>query len=66
MNYKKKVLKNGLRIVAVPIKGAPSVTVMSLVETGSEYEDKKNDLGSDSVDFGSDDEDIGSEEEVSI
>jgi predicted Zn-dependent peptidase len=42
MNYKKKVLKNGLRIIAVPIKGAPSVTVMSLVEAGSEYEDKKN------------------------
>ena len=34
--------------------------------TTDEYEDKKNDLGSDSVDFGSDDEDIGSEEEVSI
>jgi predicted Zn-dependent peptidase len=42
MNYKKKVLKNGLRIIAVPIKGAPSVTVMSLIEAGSEYEDKKN------------------------
>jgi predicted Zn-dependent peptidase len=42
MNYKKKVLKNGLRIIAVPIKGASSVTIMSLIETGSEYEDKKN------------------------
>jgi len=42
MTYKKKVLKNGLRIVAVPIKDAPSVTVMSLVETGSKYEDKQN------------------------
>lgn len=42
MNYKKKVLKNGLRIIAVPMKGAPSVTVMSLVEAGSKYEDKQN------------------------
>lgn len=42
MNYKKKVLKNGLRIIAVPIKGAPSVTVMSLIEAGSEYENKEN------------------------
>ena len=42
MNYKKKVLKNGLRIIAVPIKGAPSVTVMSLVEAGSKYENKQN------------------------
>lgn len=42
MTYKKKVLKNGLRIIAVPIKGAPSVTVMSLVEAGSKYENKQN------------------------
>src|SRR3989344_7338809 len=42
MNYKKKILKNGLRIMAVPIKNAPSVTVMSLIEAGSKYEDKKN------------------------
>jgi len=42
MNYKKKVLKNGLRIIAVPIKGAPSVTVMSLIEAGSKYENKEN------------------------
>lgn len=42
MNYKKKVLKNGLRIIAVPMKGSPSVTVMSLVEAGSKYENKAN------------------------
>ncbi|MEK9185726.1 MAG: pitrilysin family protein, partial [Patescibacteria group bacterium] len=41
MNFKKKVLKNGLRIIAVPIAGAPSVTVMALVEAGSEYETKE-------------------------
>ena len=40
MNFKKKTLKNGLRIIVVPIKGAPSVTVMSMVEAGSEYETK--------------------------
>lgn len=42
MNYKKKVLKNGLRIIVVPMKGSPSVTVMSLVEAGSKYENKEN------------------------
>jgi predicted Zn-dependent peptidase len=42
MNYKKKVLKNGLRIIAVPMKGSPSVTVMSLIEAGSKYENKQN------------------------
>lgn len=41
MNYKKKVLKNGMRIIAVPMPGSPSVTVMSLVEAGSEYETKE-------------------------
>ena len=37
---KKKVLKNGLRVVAVPMKGAKSVTVLILVGTGSKYETK--------------------------
>ena len=41
MNYKKKILKNGLRIVVVPMKDTPSVTVMSLIEAGSKYETKK-------------------------
>ncbi len=41
MNFKKKTLKNGMRIIVVPIKGAPSVTLMSMVETGSEYENKE-------------------------
>jgi predicted Zn-dependent peptidase len=40
MNFKKKILKNGLRLIVVPIKGAPSVTVMSMIEAGSEYETK--------------------------
>src|SRR3989344_9206005 len=41
MNYKKKVLDNGLRVIVVPIVGAPSVTVLALVETGSKYESKE-------------------------
>lgn len=40
--YKKKILKNGLRIIVVPIKNAPSATIMSLIEAGSKYEEKKN------------------------
>lgn len=42
MNYKKKVLKNGLRIITVPIKNSPSTTIMSLVEAGSKYENRQN------------------------
>lgn len=38
---KKTTLKNGLRIVAVPMKDSPTVTVLVLVGTGSDYEDKK-------------------------
>lgn len=41
MNFKKKTLKNGLRMLVVPVKGAPSVTVMSMIEAGSEYETRE-------------------------
>lgn len=41
MNYTKKTLKNGLRIITVPVKGNPTVTVMTFVETGSNAETKK-------------------------
>ena len=37
----KKTLKNGLRIVTVPMKDNPTVTVLVLVGTGSNYEIKK-------------------------
>ena len=37
----KKILKNGLRIVTVPMKDNPTVTVLVLVGTGSDYETKK-------------------------
>jgi predicted Zn-dependent peptidase len=40
MKFYKKTLKNGLRILVVPMSDAPSVTVMSLIEAGSEYETK--------------------------
>ncbi|KKW13023.1 MAG: Peptidase M16 domain protein [Parcubacteria group bacterium GW2011_GWA2_49_9] len=41
MNFTKTILKNGLRLVIVPMKDNPTVTVMVLVEAGSKYEQKK-------------------------
>ncbi|HEV7702127.1 MAG TPA: pitrilysin family protein [Candidatus Paceibacterota bacterium] len=41
MKFSKKVLKNGLRVVTVPMKDNPTVTVLVLVEAGSKYETKK-------------------------
>lgn len=40
MNYKKTVLDNGLRVITVPMKDNPTVTVFVLVEAGSKYETK--------------------------
>ena len=40
MNYTKTILKNGLRIITVPMKDNETVTVMTLVEAGSNYEPK--------------------------
>jgi len=37
----KKKLKNGLRVITVPMKDNPTVTVLVLVGTGSDYETKK-------------------------
>lgn len=39
--YKKTTLKNGLRIITVPVKGTKTVSVMVLVGTGSKYETKE-------------------------
>lgn len=36
--YQKKILSNGLRIIAVPMGGTQAVTVLVLVKTGSKYE----------------------------
>ncbi|KKU80443.1 MAG: Peptidase M16 domain protein [Parcubacteria group bacterium GW2011_GWA1_47_8] len=41
MKFKKKVLQNGLRMIAVPMADNPTVTVLVLVETGSKYEPKE-------------------------
>lgn len=40
MKFSKKILSNGLRLITVPMKDNPTVTVMTLVETGSKYETK--------------------------
>lgn len=42
MHFSKKVLKNGLRVITVPMKENPTVTVLVLVEAGSKYENKNN------------------------
>src|SRR5450830_324391 len=41
MKFVKKVLKNGLRVVTIPMKDNPTVTVLVLVEAGSKYEKKE-------------------------
>ncbi len=41
MKFSKKVLKNGLRVVTVPMKDNGTATVLVLVEAGSKYETKK-------------------------
>jgi len=40
MAYKKTVLANGLRVITVPMRDNPTVTVFVLVEAGSKYETK--------------------------
>jgi predicted Zn-dependent peptidase len=40
MKFNKTVLKNGLRIITVPMTDNPSVTVLVMVEAGSKYETK--------------------------
>jgi len=41
MKFKKKVLKNGLRIITVPMSGNKTTTVLVLVEAGTDYEKKE-------------------------
>jgi len=41
MNYKKKKLKNGLRIITVPMKDTQTATVVVMVGVGSRYETNK-------------------------
>ena len=40
MPFRKTKLKNGLRVITVPMKNAKSVSVLILVGTGSKYETK--------------------------
>jgi len=40
--YKKSKLKNGVRIITVPLKGTSTVTVLVMVGTGSKNENSKN------------------------
>lgn len=41
MKYKKKILKNGMRIITVPIPNNKTATALVLVEAGSKYEKEK-------------------------
>lgn len=40
MQFNKTILKNGLKIITVPMKDNPAVTVLVMVSTGSKYESK--------------------------
>lgn len=42
MQFEKKVLSNGLRVLTVPMPSFESVTVLVMVAAGSRYETKKN------------------------
>ena len=41
MTYKKTTLKNGLRVLTIPMKGTQTATVMVMVGVGSRYESDK-------------------------
>jgi len=41
MKFKKKTLKNGLRIITVPMQTSLTTTVLVLTETGTDYETKR-------------------------
>ena len=41
MQFNKTTLKNGLRVITVPMTDNPSVTVLVMVEAGSKYENKE-------------------------
>ncbi len=41
MKFKKTILKNGLRIITVPMPANPAVTVLVMVQAGSKYETKE-------------------------
>lgn len=41
MNYKKTTLKNGLRVLTIPMQGTQTATVMIMVGVGSRFENEK-------------------------
>ncbi|MES2437317.1 MAG: pitrilysin family protein [Patescibacteria group bacterium] len=41
MKYKKKILENGLKVITIHMQDNPTVTVLVMVEAGSEYEAKE-------------------------
>lgn len=41
MKFTKTILKNGLKVITVPMKDNPTVTVLVMVEAGSKYETKE-------------------------
>ncbi len=41
MKFTKKILKNGLRVITVPMAENPAVTVLVMVEAGAKYETKE-------------------------
>jgi predicted Zn-dependent peptidase len=41
MKYKRSLLKNGLRVLTVPVAGTQTVTIVVIVKVGSRYENKK-------------------------
>ncbi len=41
MKYKKKILSNGLKVITIHMADTPTVTVLVMVEAGSEYERKE-------------------------
>ena len=42
MNITKTILPNGVKLVTVPMKDSPAVTVLVMAQTGSKYEQKDN------------------------
>lgn len=40
--YKRTVLKNGVRIITIPMKGTQTFTILVMVATGSRYETREN------------------------
>lgn len=42
MNFQRKVLSNGLRVITIPMPSFESATVMVMVGAGSRYENRKN------------------------